>query len=84
MSANRDYSDPYYKGFRQRVRNRDKCCKWPNCKKKKKLQVHHILPWQQFPLLRYEDRNGILLCKEHHKMVTGKELIYAKFLKDLI
>ena len=80
----RNYNDPEYKKFRQKVRNRDKCCKWPNCKARRKLQVHHILPWNDFPLLRYSETNGITLCKTHHKMVTGHELTYAKFLRDLI
>ena len=83
--AGRDYTDPKFKGFRQRVRKRDgKMCRWPGCCKKKGLHVHHILPWKSFPHLRYEDGNGITLCKAHHKMVTGKEMFYAKFLKDLI
>lgn len=82
--ANRNYNDPLYKSFRQKVRNRDKCCKWVGCNKTKKLQVHHILPWDKFPLLRYDENNGITLCREHHKMVTGHELTFAKALRDLI
>ena len=81
----REYSDPHYKKFRQDVRNRDnRCCKWPGCGKRKTLQVHHILPWQQYPMFRYEVENGITLCKHHHKEVTGHELTYAKFLSSLI
>jgi len=84
--SKREYKyDDHYSRFRREVRQRDnKCCKWPDCSKKSKLQVHHILPWKQYPLLRYIASNGILLCKEHHKMVTGKEIAYAKFLSSLI
>ena len=81
----RDYADAAYQRFRYGVRARDhKTCKWPDCGKKRKLNVHHILPWQNFPLLRYEVSNGITLCNTHHKQVTGHELTYAKFLSSLI
>ena len=80
----RSYNDQLYAKFRYDVRKRDKRCKWPNCCKNKKLQVHHILPWKTYPLLRYQTTNGITLCLAHHKMVTGHELTYAKFLLSLI
>ena len=83
--SRRDYNDPFYKKFRQSVRNRDKRkCQWPDCGARKRLQVHHILPWEQFPLLRYEVNNGITLCRKHHTLITGHELTYAKFLGSLI
>ena len=31
-----------------------------------KLEAHHILPWSQFPELRYQLNNGITLCHAHH------------------
>lgn len=31
-----------------------------------KLESHHILPWSEFPELRYELKNGITLCTYHH------------------
>ena len=75
----RDYNDPLYKKFRQEVRKRDKYkCRWVGCKCKKRLHVHHILPWDKSPLLRYEVSNGILLCRFHHRLVTGNEMVYAK------
>ncbi len=81
----RDYNDPEYKKFRYAVKNRDKHqCKWPGCTAKKKLQIHHILPWAKFHLLKYIVSNGITLCKKHHKAVTGKELHFARFLAGLI
>lgn len=30
------------------------------------LEVHHILPWKDFPEERYNINNGITLCHEHH------------------
>lgn len=85
MSNRRSYQDKEYERFRRKVRKRDgKMCKWPGCGKKKSLNVHHILPWKQFPHLRYKESNGICLCKQHHKAVTGHELAYASFLNGLI
>ena len=80
----RSYNDVLYAKFRYHVNKRDKCCKWPDCGQKKRLQTHHILPWAIYPLLRYQITNGITLCLAHHKMVTGHELTYAKFLLSLI
>lgn len=80
----RSYNDKNYQNFRRAVRNRDGCCKWPLCGSKRKLQVHHILTWAKFPLLRYDINNGITLCKKHHKIVTGKELHFAVMLIGLI
>jgi len=81
----RNYEDLDYKVFRRAVRKRDqKTCKWPECGRKRAIQVHHIYPWAQFPTLRYTVDNGICLCKIHHKVVTKNELEYARFLKLLI
>ncbi len=81
----RDYSDAEYRKFRYAVKNRDgKCCKWPGCKKKTKLQVHHILPWASHPLLRTQVSNGITLCKAHHAKIKGKELSFAEMFMRII
>ena len=81
----RNYQDPIYKEWRKKVYARDKhCCRWPGCNKRKGLQAHHIMKWSDFPGLRYEIGNGITLCKQHHKMVTGNEDSYAgSFLRIL-
>jgi hypothetical protein len=57
---------------------------WPNCCAKKKLQVHHIMPWSKYPDLRYNSDNGITLCKYHHKVVTGKEIYFAKMFMEIL
>lgn len=80
MWSKRNYNDPQYKAFRNAVRNRDKHCRWPNCYARKKLQVHHILPWARFPLLRFVLGNGITLCKKHHNYIKGRELSYSTML----
>lgn len=81
----RDYNDPTYKKWRKQIYSRDKFkCQWPNCTQTKYLQAHHILTWADNPGLRYHPNNGITLCKDHHKMVSGLEHIYASvFLKIL-
>ena len=80
----RDYNSPEIKAFRQNVRKRDNYkCRWPVCIAKKKLQIHHILPWSKHTELRYMTSNGITLCKTHHKLVTGNEYIYAPMLSKL-
>jgi len=80
----RDYDDPRYKQFRQAVRKRDKGCRWPGCKCKKKIQVHHIMKWYDYPTLRYVVTNGICLCKKHHNLTRGKEMIYAPMFMRII
>lgn len=79
----RNFKDPIYKEWRKKVYTRDSFkCQWPGCGQTKKLNAHHIQPWAQFPGLRFEPRNGITLCKAHHKMITGMEDIYmAVFLR---
>jgi predicted restriction endonuclease len=81
----RNYKDPQYKKWRQDVYQRDKHqCRWPNCTKKTGLNAHHIKTWAHYPGLRFEINNGITLCKQHHKMITGMEDAYeAIFFKIL-
>lgn len=73
----REYAfDPQYAEFRQAVRKRDGyCCQFPRCTehRPKRLHVHHIRPWSEFPHLRYDPDNGITLCRRHHELATGNE-----------
>lgn len=81
----RNYNDPEYKKWRKTIKNRDKfICQWPGCKDKKKLQAHHILPWSEYPGLRYHIDNGITLCKHHHSMISKNETSYIRFFSTLI
>jgi hypothetical protein len=81
----RNYNDPQYKDWRQKIYARDKfCCQWPGCKNNKKVEAHHILRWADYPGLRYHLDNGITLCKYHHKLINGDEDGYIKFFTDLI
>lgn len=81
----RNFEDPAYKKWRKLVYTRDKfSCKWPGCNQMKKLNAHHIKSWAQYPGLRFEPNNGITLCKDHHKMITGMEEIYAGVFLKLV
>lgn len=81
----RNYDDPVYKEVRIRVLKRDKFkCQMPGCKKKKRLQVHHIITWSGASSLRYDEHNCITLCKEHHDEVTGQEHLYVPLFQDII
>lgn len=81
----RDYiNDKEYKIFRNKVRNRDKKCRWPGCCARKRLQVHHIFPWSKHPALRYDINNGITLCKAHHQITKGKEYHFASMLLGIL
>lgn len=73
----RNYDDPMYKKFRQEVLKRDnRTCQWHGCTSKKRLNVHHIKTWSDFPGLRFDINNGITLCRAHHDMIKGLEDIY--------
>lgn len=83
----RNYEDPFYKEFRRKVLYRDRFrCQYPDCKcgSKKRLHVHHIVPWSQAPSLRYEVTNGITLCKEHHEHITGYEHIWYSVFQRIV
>jgi hypothetical protein len=81
----RNFHDPLYKEWRQKVYKRDHHrCQWPGCTLKKKLNAHHIKTWANYPSLRFAIENGITLCYYHHKMIKGLEHIYeAVFFKIL-
>ncbi len=81
----RNYNDPAYKKWRREVVERDKRkCQYPGCSCKKSLQAHHILPWAEYPALRFNVQNGITLCRKHHDMVWGREKDFIKIFHDIL
>lgn len=57
----------------------------PNCPGVcKRLQVHHIRRWKDAPAIRYDINNGITLCKDCHKKITGSEEFYQHLFSSLI
>jgi 5-methylcytosine-specific restriction endonuclease McrA len=85
MPMRRNYQDKDYANFRKAVLKRDKKrCRMPGCKCRTKLQVHHIQSWADSSSLRYEPSNGITLCENCHKIVTGRERNYVKLFLEII
>lgn len=59
--------DTKYKNWMNKVKNRDgRKCVINNKDCRGRLEAHHILPWSEFPKLRYNINNGISLCQYHH------------------
>lgn len=76
--------EPGYLEFRLAVIKRDKGkCQFPGCKKKTRM-VHHIVRYADSAYLRHEPKNGICLCQEHHKQVTGKEQHYQSLFQSIV
>ena len=42
------------------------CCEMCGCSDRRKLQVHHILPYAEFPQLDGDFRNMMVLCQDCH------------------
>ena len=81
----RNYEDPVYKDWRMKVYKRDKfTCQMPSCGYKKYLQAHHIKRWSSASILRYDVHNGITLCKNCHKKVTGSEQYYESLFMEIV
>ncbi|MFA5670081.1 MAG: HNH endonuclease [Balneolaceae bacterium] len=73
MSDSRpEKNTPEYKAWRSNVFTRDRwtCQK---CGEKGNIEAHHIVRWSDSKALRYSIMNGITLCIECHKEVTGNE-----------
>ena len=75
--------NPEYRVWRKAVIKRDKgLCR--RCHATKNLQVHHIYRFNDRPHLRWDVGNGITLCKQCHRMVTGNELFWEDNFFDMI
>lgn len=84
MAEKRVLSKEYWE-WRNGVIARDKCkCQYPGCRRKKNLQVHHIIRWADCYELRYSINNGITLCRICHRKVTKNEYIYSDLFKSII
>lgn len=81
----RNYDDPVYRDWRVRVYKRDKfTCQMPGCSYKKYLNAHHIQKWASASSLRFDVDNGITLCKNCHKKVTGSEQHYQGLFQQIV
>lgn len=67
IKGDRILNDPLQQWWSRSIKNRDNWkCRISNENCSGKLEAHHILPWSEFPELRYQLNNGITLCHAHH------------------
>lgn len=79
----RDWDNAEYRKFRRLVRARDySTCQL--CGAKKRIQVHHILRYHDFPQHRYNVDNGICLCETCHRMVNRVEHLYVQTFTEIV
>ena len=76
-------NDPDYNKWRDEVLNRDKVCQC--CGLEKRLQVHHLFGYKEYPELALDKGNGIVLCQfchdKYHSIYGLKEINPVKFAK---
>jgi hypothetical protein len=83
--SDRAYDDSAYMEWRKKVKNRDNWrCKIANEDCRGHLQAHHILPWRDYPELRYELNNGITLCHAHHPRKRAEEKRLIPYFQELV
>ena len=74
LARRQERNDSAYWNWAMTVKNRDNWkCKINNKDCEGKVVAHHILPWKDFPELRYEINNGITLCHAHHPRKRAEE-----------
>lgn len=78
-------NDSMYQWWVKQIKKRDKnkCAfKGQNCSGY--CIVHHILPWRDYPELRYEIKNGITLCQHHHPKKRIDEQKLIPFFQEMV
>lgn len=74
-----------YREWREKVFGRDNWkCKMANENCNGQLEAHHILPWRDYPELRYEINNGITLCHAHHPRKRAEEKRLSPYFMELV
>ena len=79
----RKESDQFSK-IKKRVKRRDKYTCQLCCKKKRSLQVHHIIRYADSVLQREDEHNLITLCFTCHKSISGREHIYRTLFTEIV
>jgi hypothetical protein len=71
--------------WRQQIFTRDNFkCKINNKDCKGRLEAHHILPWVNYPELRFDINNGITLCHAHHPRKKDEVAKLSPYFKELV
>ncbi len=74
-----------YKKWAFEVKTRDFWqCKIQNQDCHGRLEAHHILPWRDYPELRYQVNNGITLCQYHHPRAHDEEKRLTPYFQELV
>lgn len=77
--------DTQYKYWMLEVKKRDGwMCRVSNQDCSGRLEAHHILPWRDYPNLRYSLNNGITLCHFHHPKGREEEELVKPFLQGMV
>jgi len=85
LKQRQERNDPAYFEWRLSVYKRDNYkCRISNCDCGGRIIAHHILPWRDFPELRYEVNNGITLCQAHHPRKRAEEKRLIPFFQGLM
>jgi len=78
-------NDSLYQNWVLQVKKRDNWkCRINNKDCSGHCIVHHILPWRDFPELRYNIENGITLCQAHHPRKRAEEKRLIPFFTGLV
>ena len=74
-----------YKYWMLEIKRRDNWkCRIQNQDCRGHLEAHHILPWRDYPELRYEINNGITLCVFHHPRKRSEEKRLSPYFQKLV
>lgn len=86
LSNGEEYrNSPASRDWAKSVKKRDGwVCRIADIKCNGKVVAHHILPWRDFPELRYEVNNGITLCHFHHPRKRNDEIRLSPFFQSLV
>src|SRR3990167_8199200 len=83
--SDKKHLDCGYISWMLKVKRRDNWkCKIENLDCKGRLEAHHILPWRDYPELRYEANNGITLCHFHHPRKRTEEERLSPYFREII
>ena len=83
--SDRHSADALYYEWRNKVYLRDNWkCKIGNQDCDGRIEAHHILPWRDYPELRYNENNGITLCHSHHPRKYEDEKRLTPYFQELV
>ena len=67
-----DRNDAAVRAWARAVHERDGCCVF--CDSTDRLQAHHVFKWSQWPALRTQPGNGLVVCLPCHSFIHGGQL----------